>query len=160
MKRRVVMAMSLIAFLAVTSGYAQNMMMVTGKITFPFTAGGKALPAGHYEFVRDGTGSTIRVVSGGKNMALVPIVTRLSGAIHTTPKDSHIVFDKMGDKYTLSEIWVPGQDGYMLFSTKGRTRSCGHRCAPLGGLPLRREGDFRGTALAPGRRRSALSGVL
>jgi len=118
-KRRVVMAMSLIAFLAVTSGYAQNLMMVTGKVTFPFMAGSKALPAGQYEFVRDGAAPAIRVVSGGKNVALVPIITRLSGAIHTTPKDSHIVFDKMGDKYTLSEIWIPGQDGYMLWSTKG-----------------------------------------
>jgi hypothetical protein len=118
-KRRLVMAMSLIAFLAVTSGYAQNLMMVTGKITFPFMAGGKALPAGQYEFVRDGTASAIRVVSGGKNLALVPIITRLSGAIHTTPTDSHIVLDKMGDKYTLSEIWIPGMDGFMLSSTKG-----------------------------------------
>ena len=119
MKRSVVMAMSLIAFLAVTSGYAQTPTLVTGKIAFPFMAGGKALPAGDYEFIREGTTPTIRVVSGGKNVALVPIITRLSGAIHTTPKDSHVVFDKMGDKYTLSEIWSPGQDGYMLASTKG-----------------------------------------
>jgi hypothetical protein len=118
-KRSVVMAMSLIAFLAVTSGYAQTTTMVTGKIAFPFTAGGKALPAGQYDFVRDGAGPTIRVVSAGKNMALVPIITRMSGAIHTTPNDSHIVFDKVGDKYALSEIWIPGQDGYMLSSTKG-----------------------------------------
>ena len=120
MKRSVVMALSLIAFLAVTSGYAQAQVMVTGKIAFPFTVGAKTLPPGQYDFVRDASASVIRVVSGNKNMALATIITRLAGAIHTTPKDSHIVFDKVGDTYMLSEIWVPGQDGYMLLSTKGQ----------------------------------------
>jgi hypothetical protein len=114
------MAMSLIAFLAVTSGYAQTQMMVTGKIAFPFTVGAKTLPPGQYEFVCDAATPVIRVVSGNKNVALAPIITRLAGAMHTTPKDSHIVFDKVGDIYSLSEIWVPGQDGYMLLATKGQ----------------------------------------
>lgn len=118
MKRSIVMAMSLIAFLAVTSGYAQAQTMVTAKIPFTFTVGTSALPAGQYDFVRDST-TGIRVVGGGKNIALVPVITRLSGAIHNTPKDSHIVFDKVGDNHWLSEIWIPGQDGYMLMSTKG-----------------------------------------
>jgi hypothetical protein len=119
-KRSVVMTLSLIVFLAVTSGYAQAQERVAGQIAFPFTVGAKTLPAGQYEFVRDATTPVIRVVSGGKNVALAPIITRLAGAMHTTPKDSHIVFDKVGDKYSLSEIWIPGQDGYMLLATKGQ----------------------------------------
>ena len=111
--------MSLLALLAVTAGYAQNQLMIAGKVSFPFMVGTKTLPAGQYDFVYDSTSRAIRVVSAGKNMALAPVVTRLSRAIHTSPKDSHIVFDKIGETYLLSEIWVPGIDGYMLSSTKG-----------------------------------------
>ncbi len=120
MKRRVVMTLSLAAFLAVTSGYAQMQVRVFGNITFPFTVGTDALPAGQYDFVRDGEAPDIRVVAAGKNVARAPIITRLAGAIHTTPKAAHLVFDKVGDTYKLSEIWVPGQDGYMLSSTQGK----------------------------------------
>jgi hypothetical protein len=115
--KSLVIAMSLVAFLAVTSGYAQTQLLVTGKIAFPFKVATKTFPPGEYDFVRDPTKQVIRVVAGGKTVALVPILTRLAGAIHTTPKDSHIVFDKVGATYSLSEIWVPGQDGYMLLST-------------------------------------------
>ena len=80
-----------------TSGYAQAQSTITGKIGFPFKVGTKALPAGQYDFVLDTASAVVRVVSGGKHVALVPIITRLSGAIHTTPKDSHLVFDKVGD---------------------------------------------------------------
>ncbi len=46
-------------------------------------------------------------------------MTRLSGEIHTTPQDAHLVFDKVGDTYLLSELWIPGEDGYLLQITKG-----------------------------------------
>ena len=42
------------------------------------------------------------------------VLTRTAGAIHNTPADAHLVFDKVGEAYTLSEIWFPGTDGYML----------------------------------------------
>jgi hypothetical protein len=48
------------------------------------------------------------------------VQTRLGAAIHTTKQDSHIVFDKVGEVYTLSEVWIPGTDGWLLFSTKGK----------------------------------------
>jgi hypothetical protein len=40
--------------------------------------------------------------------------------MHTTPEDAHIVFDVVGDKHMLSEIWIPGEDGYLLLATKGK----------------------------------------
>ena len=46
-------------------------------------------------------------------------MTRLSGEIHTTPQDAHLVFDKVGDTYLLSELWIPGKDGYLPQITKG-----------------------------------------
>jgi hypothetical protein len=50
----------------------------------------------------------------------VPIVTRLAAGMHTTPKNSHVVFDKIGDIRYLSELWTPGVDGFMLGSPKGK----------------------------------------
>ena len=44
----------------------------------------------------------------------MPVLTRLAAGIHTTKQDAHVVFDKVGDKYTLSEIWIPGIDGFVL----------------------------------------------
>ena len=120
MKRSVVITMSLAVLLVLASGYAQAQTLVSGKIGFSFTAGSKALPAGQYEFVFDSAKSVIRVVSGGKHLALLPVITRLSKTMHTTPKDSHIVFDRAGQTPLLSEIWVPGQDGFLLANTKGQ----------------------------------------
>ena len=119
MKRCIVMVMSLIALLAATSGYAQAPPRITAKIAHPFTVGKSVLPAGQYDFVGESKPRMmIRIVSEGKNIAYVPVLTQLAAAIHTTPKDAHIVFDKVGDRYWLSEIWIPGHDGYMLLSTK------------------------------------------
>jgi hypothetical protein len=50
----------------------------------------------------------------------VPILTLLGAAIHTSKQDAHIVFDKVGEVYTLSEIWIPGEDGLLLVATKGK----------------------------------------
>jgi hypothetical protein len=86
-----------------------------------FNIEGKTLPAGQYEFFPDVQSSAMRVVGAGKgSSALAMIVTRMAAEIHTTPNDAHVVFDKVGDVYTLSEVWVPGQDGYMLNVTKGK----------------------------------------
>jgi beta-xylosidase len=49
-------------------------------------------------------------------MALIQ--TRIAAGIHTSAQDAHIVFDKVGNSYLLSEIWAPGIDGYMLNVTK------------------------------------------
>jgi len=44
--------------------------------------------------------------------------TRLAGGLYTTPKDAHVVFDKIGNAYVLSELWLPGEDGLLLHVTK------------------------------------------
>ena len=63
-------------------------LIVEATIPFAFNVEGKVLPAGQYEF------------TPAANLATL------------------IVFDKVGDVFTLSEIWVPGLDGFMLHMTK------------------------------------------
>ena len=119
MKRKIMLTVGLIALLAVTSGYGQQWQL-KAKMDFPFTVGSTVLPAGEYEFVRDNLATIFRVTDGDKNSALAPIITRLAGAKHTTPQDAHLVFDVVGETHFLSEIWIPGEDGYLVQSTKGK----------------------------------------
>jgi len=118
MKTKIMLTVSLIALLAVASGYGQQSTL-KAKIDFPFTVEGKVLPAGQYDFVLEGMSAVFRVTDGDKNSVLAPFITRLAAEMHATPQDAHLVFDKVGDTYLLSEIWIPGEDGYLLLATKG-----------------------------------------
>lgn len=118
MKTRIMLTVGLFAFLAAAAAYGQP-LAVRAQIDFPFTVEGKVLPAGTYDFTRDDSASAFRVTDG-KNGALALVQTRLAGAIHTSSADAHIVFDKIGETYTLSEIWIPGLDGYVLSVAKGK----------------------------------------
>jgi len=101
--------------------YAQqtrNMLRV--QIPFAFSAGGKDFSAGQYELrVTQQNEQVIRVTSSdGKNGALVNVLNRTAGAIHTTPQDAHVVFDVLDGRHILSEVWFPEEDGYMLNTLK------------------------------------------
>ncbi len=117
MKAKIMVAAVIFVFLSVMSVYAQRPAL-NAKIDFAFSVEGKLLPAGPYEFVRDSQANLFRIQGEGKNAALATIQTRLSGELHKTPLDAHLVFDVIGDKYFLSEIWITGEDGYVLLVTK------------------------------------------
>ena len=119
MTKRIVLAVCLIGLIGVVSGYAQPAKL-KAMIDFPFTAAGKVLPAGQYEFSRDTMAPVFRVQGEDKSFVMAPVLTRLSAAIHTTPGDAHLVFDKVGETYFLSEVWIPGEDGYLLHAEKGK----------------------------------------
>ncbi len=121
MRTRILISVSILGLLLAASGSAQMVQAVKAKIDFAFTAKGKVLPAGQYTLTYDAPTDTIRVVGSAKGAeVLMPVETRLAGAMHTTPADSHVVFDKVGDKYFLSELWIPGNDGFLLYMTKGK----------------------------------------
>jgi hypothetical protein len=108
---------SVFVLLAVVSAYGQT--TVRANIPFAFAAAGKTLPAGQYDFVRDTSDEVIKVAGPVKGPTVqAMVITRLAGGMHTTPQDAHIVFDKVGEKYFLSEVWIPGVDGFLLHTTK------------------------------------------
>ncbi len=121
MKTKIALALGFIALLGLAAGFAgqSTAESIKTKIDFPFTVGGKALPAGEYDFSAINNDQQFRVQGEGKNTALVNVITRLAGEMHTTPQDAHLVFDVVGDTYTLAEIWIPGVDGYVVQVTKG-----------------------------------------
>ncbi len=91
---------------------------VVADVQFPFMAGGKEYPAGKYQIE---TGASmeeliLRSEVTGKG-GLLPFTTRLS---QREPDVTELVFDKAGDKYFLSEIYMPGIDGFGLKGASGK----------------------------------------
>jgi hypothetical protein len=58
---------------------------------------------------------TVTSAKGAANQAAV--VTRLAEP-DSQMSEGRVVFDKVGDVYYLSEVWIPGSDGYLLHVTK------------------------------------------
>ncbi len=93
---------------------------VIAKVEFPFAVGEKTLPAGTYKLshhVSDFPEIEI-LTPEGKTVALVLAVTRLARRHEADPAKSSVVFDKIGDKYFLSEVWLPGLDGFLVRASK------------------------------------------
>ena len=116
MKAKILVTMGVFAFLALMSVYGQQ-STIKATIDFPFMVGNKTLPAGPYEFVRDADAQSF-AVRGGGNTAVIAIITRFARELHTTMQDAHVVFDQVNGNYMLSEVVIPGEDGYMLLATK------------------------------------------
>jgi hypothetical protein len=77
-----------------------------------------SMPAGIYEISSDPADSTHLTIrsNDGTHSTKVSVIERLAATGATQPK---IVFDKIGDANYLSEIHMPGQDGYLVFVATG-----------------------------------------
>lgn len=97
-----------------TTAYAAALEV---NIQFPFKAAGKDYPAGKYriEAVLQTEELTIQDEGTGKK-ALLAFTTRLSAR----EGEAQVVFDKLGDQYYLSEIYLPGIDGFELRAATGK----------------------------------------
>jgi hypothetical protein len=114
---KAMLSATLIVLMAAVAGYGQPQSLKL-TVDFPFMVEGKALPAGSYDFVRDETATAFRVTDGGKNSFYIPVITRIAGPRNEIPRDAYVVFDVVGGKTFLSEIWIPGDDGYLMSTTK------------------------------------------
>lgn len=119
MKSKVLVLAVVIALFGINVGWAQVNSFLRANIPFDFTVGSKELPAGQYDIAREALNNAISVRStkGGVSSDAI-VLARLWADIHTTPQDSHLVFDQVGDKYILSELWIPGSNGFLLNITK------------------------------------------
>jgi hypothetical protein len=96
------------------------------NIDFAFVAGQTQFPAGAYEFEASANKITLRSKDPKVPSAFLPVVTRLGR--HDKDTESELVFDKVGDKLLLSEIWIGSEDGYLVLNTPGN-----HPHAVVGG---------------------------
>jgi hypothetical protein len=97
------------------------------KVPFAVRVAGKNLAAGDFAVTKAADGSLVlKQVSTGKEIALTAIERIKAEAPAAEPR---LVFDEVGDfapsyteyitVYVLSEVWLPGLDGYRLHVTKG-----------------------------------------
>jgi hypothetical protein len=90
------------------------------KVSFPFVVGEKIFMPGDYRILRvDDVKPSIKVISwDGTSSVQVPVITRLAQQEHSEhdTKES-LVFDRVGDQSFLSEVWMLGEDGYLVRGT-------------------------------------------
>jgi hypothetical protein len=90
------------------------------KAPFDFVAHGKPCPAGDYTLVANDTDEVLTLEAKdpqGGNVALM-VETRL--AERKALADPEVVFDKVNGQLILSELLVPGLDGYLVAVTKAK----------------------------------------
>lgn len=99
------------------------------KIPFEFRAVGKRIPAGEYWFGFNQAGKLIlRQTSTGKELEL-QVLEKLNPP-EQPAVEPRLVFDEVGDfapsyteyftVYVLSEIWLSGQEGFLIHVTKSQ----------------------------------------
>lgn len=110
-------------FVLLTLSLAVIPILAQGKVTvdvaFDFSAAGTKFPAGSYALEttrQSGSAIWIRNLASGNSVA-VPYITRLSPR---SADKAEFVFDKDGDNAYLSEVYVPGTDGYHLKGAPGK----------------------------------------
>ncbi len=109
-----VVGLALIAGATLT--YAQNVTIV--NIPFKFAVGKTVLEPGKYELMLpDDPTAALSLVPERGHATLTPYITRL--AVPDPPiAEPKFVFDKVGEQYVLSEVWLTDRDGYLLHDTR------------------------------------------
>jgi hypothetical protein len=85
-------------------------------VTFPFQVGDKILPAGLYSIEQPKADLLVLRDAKG-NVVEMPIIIRVA-KLSPPLTESKVIFDKFGDSYYVSEVWVPDRDGFVVGGTK------------------------------------------
>ncbi len=131
MRRPVVCAIAMAA-LAVVSTAARVEAQPAFKVPFAFESGGKKFPAGSYLVTKTGDSQvTFRQVATGKESVL-SFTVKLP-PVEPPAAEPRLVFDEVGNfepsyteyftVYVLAEVWLSGQEGYLIHTTKGAHRN-------------------------------------
>ncbi|MGB4704699.1 MAG: hypothetical protein WBI18_06460 [Candidatus Saccharicenans sp.] len=111
------------------------------KVPFEFQAAGKKIPAGEYWFgFNQSEKLVLRQVSTGKELELT--IQEKMTPPEQPAAEPRLVFDEVGDfapsyteyftVYVLSQIWLSGEEGYRIHTTKGA-----HKEKVITGSPAR-----------------------
>jgi hypothetical protein len=112
----------------IMAGSTYVFAQITFTIPFKFKAGGKTFPAGEYSLAPKGEGQVaLRKEPGGEEV-LIPFKERLPQP-ETPLAEPQLVFDVVGNfepsyteyvtDYLLAEVWFPGEEGFLIHTTKG-----------------------------------------
>jgi hypothetical protein len=104
-----------LCFLTVGGGIVANAqidsgVMIQGNVPFAFVVGDTTLPAGKYDIkVLDGESPNVlelRSVNG--HMSVLVDTENVNAREDQFAKKGELVFDKVGDKYFLTQVWMAG----------------------------------------------------
>jgi hypothetical protein len=99
------------------AGTASAQSIGKATIDFPFVAGKTQCAAGTYDFAATAGKVTLTPKDTKQSSVIMLVITRLGR--HDLDKDPELVFDKVGGKLLLSEVWLGGEDGYLVTNTPG-----------------------------------------
>jgi hypothetical protein len=107
--------------LALAGSMAWASSEIAVNIPFSFMVKDKEMPAGHYEIQSEGDQEARLLVRSkdGKGSTFVPVIERLAD---TGAKEPTVVFDRIGNKRYLSEVHIPGSDGFLVGIIKGEEK--------------------------------------
>jgi hypothetical protein len=118
---RTVAILGIFLAFAVASVKAQAPSKVEVNIPFEFSAGKTTLPAGIYSIKRmSGNNVTLRSKDGQSSVILSAPVTDSSSDPNAVER---IVFEKYGEQYALSQIWLTADTGRQIWTDKKGPRS-------------------------------------
>lgn len=90
---------------------------IVANVAFAFYIGDTSFPAGSYNVsaMNMGADSVMIRPSGGEGTTTLPVIMRLAQPVGSPQATARsLVFDKVGDRSYLSEVWIPGRDGYLV----------------------------------------------
>ena len=106
---------------AVASVHAQAPSKVEVNIPFEFSAGKTTLHAGRYTIKRmSGNNVTLRSADGKSSVILNAPVTNTSSDRNAVER---VVFERYGDQYALSQIWLTADSGRQIWTNKKGAKS-------------------------------------
>jgi hypothetical protein len=89
---------------------------VTVEVPFGFYAGEKMLPPGTYSITEGDLENEVKITDlKSQENTKLQIFTRLG-----LRPDAEVLFDKVGDVYRLSEVYIPGLDGFLFKAAQGK----------------------------------------
>ncbi len=110
----VVAALLVFPLLGLTQG---TMLSVSVEIPFEFYIGTELMPAGTYSFKPNKAVGVIDVMNtANARTVMASVLTRIA---MWPDHDTHVVFDRAGDRYYLAELHVAGADGYHFKGAPG-----------------------------------------
>ncbi len=116
MKRALLLILGAALLLGTMGGGVAVAQTAIVNVPFQFTANHKVMQPGKYEITLTDA-AVISIVPVKGPAIFVPTITRL--AQHGSPMvDAEVVFDKLENEYALSEVWLPGEDGFLVMDTK------------------------------------------
>ena len=110
---RAIAILSMVLGLAGASVHGQTSGKVEVDIPFEFSAGKSTLKSGVYSVRRSSANLLVLRDSDGKSVILnAPL------SVESKDKGERLVFNKYGEKYVLTQVWLTGETGRQLIQSE------------------------------------------